>query len=149
MEIVLLTDLRSLGRRGEVVKVKPGYARNYLLPQGFALEATPGNLKYFEQIRAKIDLQLAREQEAAELLAAKLNAVRLEIGKRVGESETLYGSVTASEIAEHLAEKGFEIDRRKLDLEGGIKTLGEHPVRIHLHPEVVAEILVTVVAEEA
>lgn len=148
MQIILLTDIRGLGRRGEVVRVKPGYARNYLIPQGLGLEATPGNRKYFEQIRTKIDAQLAREQEAAEMLAAKLNTVHLQIAKRVGESETLYGSVTATEVAEHLARKGYEVDRRKLDLEGGIKSLGDHPVRIHLHPEVAAEILVTVVAEE-
>lgn len=148
MEIILLTDVRSLGKRGQVVDVKPGYARNYLLPQGMGLEATPGNIKYFEQIRSKIDAQLAREKEAAELVAEKLNAVRIKIAKRVGETETLYGSVTATEIAEHLATRGIEVDRRKLDLEGGIKTLGEHPVRVHLHPEVTAEIQVVVVPEE-
>jgi large subunit ribosomal protein L9 len=148
MEIILLTDVRSLGKRGEVVDVKPGYARNYLLPQGMGLEATRGNIKYFEQIRSKIDAQLAQEKEAAELIAAKLAGVRIEIAKRVGETETLYGSVTATEIGERLAERGIEVDRRKLDLEGGIKTLGDHPVRIHLHPEVAAEIIVSVVAEE-
>jgi len=148
MEIILLTDVRSLGKRGQVVDVKPGYARNYLLPQGMGLEATPGNMKYFEQIRSKIDAQLAREKEAAQLIAAKLDGLRIEIAKRVGETETLYGSVTATEIGEHLAARGVDIDRRKLDLEGGIKTLGDHPVRIHLHPEVIAEILVVVVPEE-
>jgi large subunit ribosomal protein L9 len=148
MQVILLSDQRHLGARGQVVEVKPGFARNYLLPHGFALEATPGNLKYFDQQRAKIDAAHLQEKAGAEQLAAQLAGVRLTIAKRVGETETLYGSVTASEIAERLAEKGFEIDRRRIDLEGGIKTLGDHSVRIDLHAEVDAEITVTVVPEE-
>lgn len=148
MDVILLKDQRHLGSRGEVVKVKPGFARNYLLPQGIALEATPGNVKYFEQIKAKVDLEHAREREAAQAIADKLQGLRLEVAKRVGETETLYGSVTASEIAEMLEAKGFEIDRRRIDLEGGIKTLGDHEVRIDLHAEVEATITVTVVPEE-
>lgn len=148
MRVILLSDQRHLGTRGEVVQVKPGFARNYLLPHGLALEATPGNLKYFEEQRGKIDAAHAREKEAAEQLAAQLAALRIEIAKRVGETETLYGSVTATEVAEKLAEKGFIVDRRRIDLEGGIKTLGDHPVRIDLHSEVDSEIIVTVVPEE-
>lgn len=148
MDVILLRDDRHLGRRGEVVRVKPGFARNYLLPQGLALEATAANKKYFEEQRKKIDATHAREREAAEEIAAQMATVRLEIAKKVGETETLYGSVTATEIGEALLRKGFEVDRRKIDLEGGIKTLGEHPVRIDLHPEVVAEIIVNVVPEE-
>lgn len=148
MDIILLTDLRHLGRRGQIVKVKPGYARNYLLPQGMALEATAGNLNHFEQLRAKLDAQAARERDDAAAVAATLAGVRVEIAKKVGETGTLYGSVTASEVAEKLAAQGIEIDRRRLDLEGGIKTLGDHPVRVDLHSEVVAEITVTVVPEE-
>ena len=148
MEIILMTDVRSLGKRGEVVDVKPGYARNYLLPQGIGLEATPGNRRYFEQIKAKIDAQLAREREAAQAIADQMEGLRIEIGKRVGETETLYGSVTATEIADELEKKGIEVDKRKIDLEGGIKTVGDHPVRIFLHPEVATEIVVTVVPEE-
>lgn len=149
MNVILLTDLRHLGKRGEVVHVKPGYARNYLLPQGIALEATPGNVRYFEQIKSKIDARLAREREAAEALSAEFGKVRLEIAKRVGETDTLYGSVTATEVGDLLAERGFEVDKRKIDLEGGIKTIGDHHVRIELHPEVVTEIVVTVVADES
>ncbi len=148
MRVILMQDLRHTGRRGQVVNVKPGFARNYLVPNGLALEATPGNIKVFEQQRTKIDAAHAKERDAAALLAAKMAELKLEIAKRVGETETLYGSVTASEVAEALAEAGVEIDRRKIDLEGGIKTLGEHPVRVHLHPEVVAEVVVKVVAEE-
>jgi large subunit ribosomal protein L9 len=149
MEIILLTDVRSLGRRGEVVKVKPGYARNYLLPQGFALEATAGNRKYFEQIKRKVEARLAHEKGEAERLAAELGKVRIEIAKRVGETNTLYGSVTATEVAQELEKRGLVIDRRKIDLEGGIKTLGDHQVRVFVHPEVHAEIVVTVTAEES
>lgn len=147
MEVILLRDDRHLGRRGEVVRVKPGHARNYLMPQGLAMEATAANRKYFEEQRKKIDARHAEERDEAAEIAAKLATVKVEIPKKVGETETLYGSVTATEVAEFLAREGFEVDRRKIDLEGGIKTLGEHPVRIDLHPEVVAEITVNVVPE--
>ena len=149
MEIILLTDVRSLGKRGQVVDVKPGYARNYLVPQGLALEATQGNIRYFDQIRAKVDAKLAQEREAAEQVAQAIEKVHIEIAKRVGETETLYGSVTATDIADELEKKGITVDRRKIDLEGGIKTVGDHQVRIYLHPEVSAEIVVTVVPEES
>jgi len=148
MKVILLSDLRHQGKRGQVVDVKSGYARNFLLPQGLALIATPGNLKYFEQQRKKIDAKHARERDAAAAIAARLAGVKLSVAKRVGETQTLYGSVTAAEVAEMLQAKGFEIDRRRIDLEGGIKTLGDHPVRIELHPEVIAEVTVTVVPEE-
>jgi large subunit ribosomal protein L9 len=148
MRIILMQDVLHTGKRGEIVDVKAGHARNYLILQGLALEATPGNQKYFEQQRRKIDARHAREREAAQQLAAELAGIRLTVAKRVGETETLYGSVTASEVAELLERKGVTVDRRRIDLEGGIKTLGDHPIRIELHPEVVAEVLLTVVAEE-
>lgn len=148
MEVILMQDVLHTGKRGDVVRVKPGFARNYLLPQGLALEATPGNRKFFEQQRHKIDARHAREREDATAVAAEMSGIELSIAKRVGESEVLYGSVTASEIAEALAAKGVTVDRRKIDLEGGIKTLGAHSVRIDLHPEVTAELTVNVVAEE-
>jgi len=148
VEVILLKDQRHLGTRGEVIKVKPGFARNYLLPQGIALEATPGNMKVFESIKTKIDALHTRERDAAREIAEKLDGVRVEIAKRVGETETLYGSVTAAEVAELLEAKGFEVDRRRIDLEGGIKTVGDHEVRIDLHAEVEAKIIVAVVPEE-
>ncbi len=148
MKVILLSDQRHLGKRGEVVEVKPGYGRNYLLPQGLALLATRSNILSFEQQRAKIDARHAQERAAAEAVAARMKDLRLEIPKRVGETDTLYGSVTASEVAELLERKGFSIDRRRIDLEGGIKTLGDHAVRIELNPEVIAEVTVTVVREE-
>jgi len=148
LRVILLSDQRHLGKRGEVVDVKPGFGRNYLVPQGIALEASHANIKYFEQQRTKIDAQHAKERDAAAEIAAKLSGLRLEVPKRVGETGTLYGSVTAGDVADLLEKKGFTVDRRRIDLEGGIKTLGDHSVRIELHPEVVAEVTVSVVAEE-
>ena len=148
MKVILLSDQRHVGKRGEVIEVKPGFGRNYLVPHGLALEATPANLKLFEQQRAKIDARHAKEREGAEAIAAKMAGLRLEIPKRVGETGTLYGSVTAGEVAEMLALKGFEVDRRRIDLAGGIKSLGDHPVRVELHSEVVAEVTVSVVSAE-
>jgi large subunit ribosomal protein L9 len=148
VRVILLSDQRHLGRRGEVVDVKPGYGRNYLLPQGLALEASDANIKFFEHQRSKIDARHAKERDEAQAIANRMADLRLEIPKRVGETDTLYGSVTAGDIADMLADKGYTVDRRRIDLEGGIKTLGEHPVRIELHPEVVAEVTVSVVREE-
>ena len=148
MKVILLSDQRQVGKRGEVVEVKPGFGRNYLVPQGIALEATPANIKFFEQQRTKIDARHAKERDAAAAVAAQMSGLRLEIPKRVGETGTLYGSVTAGDIAEVLERKGFVVDRRRIDLEGGIKTVGDHPVRVELHSEVVAEVTVSVVPAE-
>jgi large subunit ribosomal protein L9 len=148
VKVILLNDQRHLGKRGEVVEVKPGHGRNYLLPQGLALAASHANMKFFEAQRGKIDAHHAKERDAAAEIAAKLAGLKIEIAKRVGETDTLYGSVTAGDIAELLEKKGFKVDRRRLDLEGGIKTLGDHQVRVELHPEVIAEVTVSVVKEE-
>lgn len=148
MKVILLSDQRSLGRRGDTVEVKPGYGRNYLLPQGIALEATPANVKLFEQQRKKIDARHAKERDAAQEVANRLAGLQITIPKRVGETGTLYGSVTAGDVAEALEAKGVTIDRRRIDLEGGIKSIGDHSVRVDLHSDVMAEITVSVVAEE-
>ena len=148
MRIILMQDIRHTGRRGDIVDVKPGYARNYLLPQGLALEASDGNLRYFEEQKAKIDVRHETEVQKAREIAAEMSTIEITIAKRVGESETLYGSVTATDIAEALEGRGVTVDRRRIDLEGGIKALGEHPVRIEIHSDVVAEITVKVVPEE-
>lgn len=148
MEVILLKDSRSLGRRGEVVQVKPGFARNYLLPQGLALEATAGNMKVFEQQRTRLEAEAAKELEGAQAMAAAIEGTRIVVHKRASDAETLYGSVTATEIADALDAKGIEVDRRRIDLEGGIKTIGDHHVLIHLHPEVSAELVITVLPEE-
>jgi large subunit ribosomal protein L9 len=148
MRVILLKDQRHLGRRGDEVEVKDGFGRNYLVPQGIALISSEGNRKYFEQQREKIEAVHVRERDEALGLAAKLADLRLEITKKAGEGGTLYGSVTATDVAEELAAKGVQVDRRRIDLEGGIKSIGDHEVRIHLHSEVVAAITVTVLPEE-
>lgn len=148
MRVILMQDLLHTGKRGAVVDVKPGYARNYLLPRGLALEATAGNIKLFEQQRKKIEARHVKRRDEAAEVAAQLAGVRVEIAKRAGETGVLYGSVTAAEIVEALAGKGVEVDRRSIDLEGGIKALGDHHVRVELHSEVIAEVMVTVVPEE-
>jgi large subunit ribosomal protein L9 len=149
MKVILLSDLHHVGHRGDVISAKPGFARNYLIPEGLAVQATHGNLKWFEGQRKKIDERSARERQSAAEVAVRLDGTEISVRKRAGESQTLYGSVTATEIAAALAEKGFEVDRRRIDLEGGIKTLGEHEVRVRLHSDVVAAVKVTVVAETA
>jgi large subunit ribosomal protein L9 len=148
MKVILLSDLRHRGRRGQVVEVKTGYARNYLLPQGLALEATAGNLKVFEHEKKKIEARHSAERDAAAQIAAQIAGITLSLKKRAQDTGALYGSVTATEIVEALEKKGVAVDRRQIDLAGGIKTVGEHVVRIDLHSEVVAELSVTVEAEE-
>jgi large subunit ribosomal protein L9 len=148
MRVILLKDHHHLGHRGEEVDVKPGYGRNFLLPQGLALIANDANRMHFQDMRQKIEAQHVRERDAAQAIADQLQGMRLEISKRAGETGTLFGSVTATEVGEELEKKGIEIDRRRIDLEGGIKTLGDHEVRLVLHSEVVTEITVTVVAQE-
>ncbi len=150
MEVILIQDVRNLGSRGEVVEVKPGYARNYLFPQGAALRKSRANLAYFEQQRKRIDAEHAKERDAAMEVAAAIAAVKMTIAKRVGETETLYGSVTAADVAAQLEKKGITIDKRKLDLgvAHGLKTLGDHKVAIDLHPEVTAELTVSIVSAE-
>ena len=148
MQVILLEDMRGIGERGDVVNVKPGFARNYLIPQGRGLSATPANMKYYEEQKKKIDVRHTKKRDAAAAHAAEIAGIRVTIAKRVGESETLYGSVTAADVAEALAAKGVTVDKRRLSLDGGIKTLGDHIVHLDLHPEVVAEVQVSVVAEE-
>ena len=148
MRVILLQDVRGQGKRGDVIDVKPGYARNYLLPHGIGLPASQGNLKYFDQLKSKIDAQHLKAREEAEAAAAAINGLVVTIKKRVDEQEHLYGSVTATEVAEALEAKGVGIDRKQIDLEGGVKSLGDHPVRVELHADVYAEFTVTVEAEE-
>ena len=147
MEVILREHVDNLGRRGEVVKVADGYARNYLLPRKLALLATDGNKKQIERERTKFDMKELEEQKAATAVAERLASVEIEIARKVGETEALFGSVTSSDIAEALAKKGFDLDRRKLQLPDPIKRLGEFDVPIKLHPDVIAHIKVKVVAE--
>ena len=148
MKVILLSDLHRVGERGDVIQTKAGYARNWLIPNGYAVQATEANSKWFEHQRRKVEARNADEQERASEIAAQVEGTEITIAKRVGETETLYGSVTATEIVTAMAAKGFEVDRRNVDLEGGVKTLGEHEVKIQLHAKVSAAVKLTVVAEE-
>ncbi len=148
MRVILMQDVLHTGERGEVVRVKAGFARNYLFPNGLAREATTGNMQYFEQSKKKIEIRHEADRVTAAELAEKIQGTQITIAKRVSESETLYGSVTAAEVAEALENAGIHVDRRRIDLEGGIKSIGDHPVRIDLHSDVSVEVTVTVVPEE-
>ena len=147
MEVILREHVDNLGRRGEIVKVADGYARNYLLPRKLALLATEGNKKQVERERAKFDVKEADEQHAAQAIADRMANVEVVVARRVGETEALYGSVTTADITEALAAKGFEIDRRKLQLVEPIKRLGEYDVVLKLHRDVTTRVKVKVVAE--
>jgi large subunit ribosomal protein L9 len=147
MEVILREHVEHLGNRGEVVKVADGYARNYLLPRKLALLVTDGNKKQIEREKVKFDAREAEDRKVAEAMAERLAAVEVEIARKVGETQALYGSVTSSDIAEALAAKGFDIDRRKLQLAEPIKHIGEVQVPVKLHRDVIAQVKVNVVAE--
>ena len=147
MEVILRDHVDNVGRRGEVVKVADGYARNYLLPRKLALVATPGNLKQIERERVKLDAKEAEEKTGAEAVAARMAGVEVIITRRVGETEALYGSVTTADIAEALGKLGHETDKRKLGLREPIKKLGAYTVPLKLHRDVVVQLPVKVVAE--
>ena len=147
MEVILRETVDNLGRRGEIVKVADGYARNYLLPRKLALPATEGNKKHVERERRIVEAREADERGAAESIAARLAAVDITIARRVGDTEALYGSVTSADVADFLKSKGFEIDRRKLILPEPIKTIGDHKVPLKLHREVTVPLVVKVVKE--
>jgi len=148
MEIILREDVRQLGQAGEVVKVKDGYARNYLLPQGLAYPASEANKKKIAYEADRIAKMRAAERGAAEQESGRLAAVRLTFAAKVGEEEKLYGSVTAGDIQRKLEEAGIHIDKRKVDLPEPIRALGEFKVGIKLHPDVRPEITVVVVKDE-
>lgn len=148
MKIILREHVEHLGERGETVSVAAGYARNYLLPKGLAYKATPGNLKQVELQRRIWDAREVKEVGDAETLARQLAATRLSVTRKAGESGTLYGSVTNVDIAELLAAKGIEIDRRKILLDEPIKNVGERQVPVKLHRNVTAEVTLDVQAEE-
>jgi large subunit ribosomal protein L9 len=147
MEVILREHVEHLGNRGEIVKVADGYARNYLLPRKLALLVTDGNRRQVERERAKFDAKEAEEQKVAQAIADRMASVEIVIARRVGETDALYGSVTASDIAEALAAKGFDIDRRKLQLPEPIKRLGTVDLAVKLQRDVTATVKVKVVAE--
>ena len=149
MEVILREHVDNLGRRGEVVKVADGYARNYLLPRKLALLVTEGNKQQIERERSKFEAREHEEKKVAEAMAARLSGVEIQIARKVGETEVLFGSVTSTDVASAMAAKGFEIDRRRLTLREPIKKLGEYDIPLRLHPDVTIPIKVKVVAEGA
>ena len=147
MEIILKENVDTLGRAGEIVKVKPGYARNFLIPRKLAVPANAGNLKRIEQMRQATAKRDFREKSNAELVARALTQITVEISRKSGESGNLFGSVTGIDIAESLAHHKIEIDKRKILLEEPIKSVGEYFVPVRLHREVTVQIKVVVQAE--
>ena len=147
MEVILREHVDNLGRRGEIVKVADGYARNFLLPRKLALLATDANKQRIERERAKFEAHEAEERKTAEAMAARMTNVEVEIRRRVGETEVLYGSVTTSDIADALAAKGFEVDRRKIQLQEPLKKLGDVDVAVRLQRDVTATVKVKVLPE--
>ncbi len=147
MQIILQEDVEKLGHRGDVVTVKPGYARNFLLPQKLAVEATAGNLKAIERIRTSLAKKTATELEAAQKQAELLYGVALKFTRKTGENDQMFGSVTSGDIAEALGAQGFKIDKRQVQLSEPLKTIGEFPVTIKVFRDVTAQIKVTVEKE--
>lgn len=148
MEVILREDIDNLGSRGQVVKVAPGYARNFLLPKRLAVAATESNKKIVEQERQAHLRKEAKQIGEAQDLAKLVSGVTITITQKAGENDQLFGSVTSKDVADALAAKGFTIDRRKVQLEDPIKQLGEYKVPVRLHREVTAEVTVVVAKEE-
>ena len=147
MELILREHVDNLGRRGDVVKVADGYARNFLLPRKLALKVTEANKRQIERERKIADLRDAEEKNQAEALAERLGQVEIAIARRVGENNTLYGSVTSADIAAALEAKGFQVDKRKIVLADPLKAVGEVTVPLKVHRDVTAQLKVKVVPE--
>ena len=148
MKLILRADVDNLGRLGQVVKVKPGYGRNYLIPQGLAMVATAANEKAFATERKKLQAKMDAVKAAAQSLADKLVAAEIIVRVRTGEADRLYGSVTAATIVDALAQMGIEMDKRKIDLDEPLRALGEYKVQAKLHHDVRPEIAVRVVKHD-
>jgi len=148
MKVILRQDLDELGLEGAIVNVKEGYARNYLIPKGFALVADNRNIKLIEMQKKKIEANRLKAKEDAEKVAKTIEGIEINISQKVGEEGKLYGSVTTMDIADELEKKGISIDRKKISLDKPIKSLGEFEVKIKLHPQVVGTIKVVTVAGE-
>ena len=149
VELILKQDVEHLGRRGDVVKVSDGYARNYLLPRKLALAVTASSRRQVEHEKKLADQRESEERAAADALAARITHAAVTISRKVGETDTLYGSVTSSDVADALAAQGVDVDRRKIQLADPIKRLGEFQVPVRLHRDVVAQATVRVVKDEA
>jgi large subunit ribosomal protein L9 len=149
MEVILREHIDNLGRRGDVVKVAEGYARNYLLPRKLALAVTDNNKRQIDRERKVAEAREAEEKSQAEAVAQRLAQLEIEIARRVGEHDMLYGSVTSADISQALQAKGFDVDKRKIQLPEALKTLGESTVPVRIHRDVTAQLRVKVVAEQA
>jgi len=149
MEVILREHVDNLGRRGDVVKVAEGYARNYLLPRKLALAVTEGNKRQIEREKKVAEVKDAEEKQQADAVAARMAETELEIARRVGENDTLYGSVTSADIAHALEAKGFSVEKRRITLPEPLKSLGEFTVPIKIHRDVTAQVKVKVVADKA
>ncbi len=149
VKLILTESVHSLGESGDLVSVKPGFARNFLLPQGKAILATESRVKELEHHKRIVAEKAAKELKDLEAAKQQLEAIHIEISARAGEEGKLFGSVTSAQIAEQLAEKGFVIDRRRIEIKDSIKELGEHTVPVKLHREIVAHLAVSVVGEGA
>ncbi len=149
MKLILREDVENLGRGGELVDVKPGYGRNFLLPRGLAVPANPKNVRELEHQKQVAAAKAAKLKASAQAVAKRLAETPVTLKRKVGEQDKLYGSVTALDVAEALTARGLEIDRRSIDLSEPIKTVGDFDVPVKLHSEVVGKVKVTVVAEEA
>ena len=147
MEVILREHVEHLGRRGDIVKVAEGYARNYLLPRKLALAVNEGSKRQIERERQLAEARELEEKQQAEAYAARLAEADIQIARRVGENDVMYGSVTSADIAQALAAKGFDIEKRKIVLADPIKAIGEHKVPVKIHRDVTAEVTVKVVAE--
>ena len=147
MQIILRQAIDNLGKPGDVVTVRPGYGRNFLLPRGLAYEATPGNLKRIAQERSRLEAAENERRDAAQNVAGRLEQVSLTFSARVGEEGKLFGSVTAADIHHQLAAQGFTLERRQIDLHEPIKALGVYKVPVRLHADVKPEIRVWVIKE--
>lgn len=148
MNVVLREDVEKLGKRGETVKVADGYGRNYLIPKKLAYHATPGNLKVIAHEKRAKDLRDVKVRQDHEKMASVISGFSFTVAKKVGENDVLFGSVTSQDIADLLAGKGLEIDKRRIVLDEPIKTLGSHSVPVKLHKDVTANVSLEVVKEE-
>lgn len=148
MQIILTQDVANLGKAGELVNVKPGYGRNYLIPQGLAVSATAGNVNRLEHERKQIERKVAKEKATAQSIADRLNGMTLQFERSVGEDEKLFGSVSNRDITEQLKKAGIDIDHRKVELEHPVKALGKYEVPVKLGAGVVAQLKFWVVGKE-
>ena len=144
MKVILADDVRGLGHRGDTVTVKPGYAHNFLFPQGFAREATEANIRKLGEQKKRYDEKMLHEKGVAEQVARQMEGLTVVLSKKAGEEGVLYGSVTPTEIADALSERGIQVDRRRIELAEPIKRLGEHRVHVRLQRDVTAELTIDV-----